>query len=142
MEKKRSAGVRIFATSLLYFPIMDIIRFMIMYPVFYKNMRGTTILRSLYPQPFIGLLLFIIPVVIAIGILRLKKWAYWFLIIFTSFSIIRLLYSLPRLFQEFKYISTSGVMKYLLIGDFIIMLCYFIALFYFFTRSKVKEQFG
>jgi hypothetical protein len=93
---------------------------------------------SLYAHPLVAILQFFLPLVIVIGLFMLKKWGYYFLMIFSSVYAIRLACSLM---DRMIYVSRLGTYKYLLIGTIALKLLYFLALIFYFTRPKVRQLF-
>jgi len=142
MEKKRSIGVTIFGISLLYFPLMQVIKF-IKVCQYSSKLQGILVKPSFskiaYKSPLMTLLFFVIVSVLVFGILSFKKWAYYMLIVIASLAVIQNVYDL---FIKLNYIRNGVRVKPTLLIEAAILLIYFATMIYYFTRSKVKEQFN
>jgi hypothetical protein len=133
-EKVWSFGIKVFGLTLLYFPIRGVERFPrhLSYPL-------SMTLSELYPNPPIHFLFVVISIIAITGIFMKRKWAYPFLIVFALFHVFWAIWGLAQ--AAVSYISTLDTHVFLNIKVPAIKLYYFIALIYFFTRPKVREQF-
>ena len=130
MDKRTSVVVRLFIISLSYFPIGTIAQSIYLY---HKNFWLIVTYQPRYAL-FIILYLFLFVatfIVLIIGLLKFKKWAYNLSIIIMYFTTIGGIYTLAR---ESNLASLTYITA-------IIVLCYFITLIYFFTRPNIKGQF-
>jgi len=139
--KKTKLLVILTAISLLYFPAKVFYRFYrVSYILYFQKKLAELfeIFRSLYLYEIVWYLAFIAPLVIAMGLVMFKKWAYQLLMLFSFFYIIRIMYSLVL---RLTHVSLLGQEKFLLIGSLVFKFCYFLVIIWYFTRPKVKELF-
>lgn len=142
IEKNRSKGVTLFGISLLYFPIMAIVKFAKVYQYGLQNPQNKTLLfKYAYPSPVFAVLLFVGFIILAIGILKLKKIAYYILLGVASLGIFSILYKNATRFSYLFSSESHSTHVWPVFIEIIVSLLYFIAIVYFFTLPKVKEQF-
>lgn len=133
-EKAWSLGIKVFGLTLLYFPIRGVERF-----PRHLSLPLSVTLSELYPNPPIHFLFVVIAVVAIIGIFMKRKWAYYFLAIFTLFHLLWAISVLAK--ASISYISTWDPHSLWDLKVPIIKFYYFASLVYFFSRTQVREQF-
>lgn len=139
--KKRPLFITIISLSLLYFPLKCIWRFIYAYFKTYWHhsyLLLTKIYYALYVHPLVAVTLLLIPLIIILGLMRLKKWAYFLLLFFSIGYFVRLIYSLIERLLE---ISSLGPQKFLFIGSIVFKLAYFLAITIYLSRPKVRDLF-
>ena len=139
MRNKRSTGITLFAISLLYFPIIQLIVFT-QYCIFALKIGSpaSTLFNSLSGRPFGEIMFFAIFIIISIGLLRLRIWSYYFVL---AIAYLFISLKLDNLLSMVRYVYSGGEFWFLGIAEPAIYLLYFITLIIFFNRSEVKKQF-
>ena len=141
MEKKRSIGVTLFGFSLLYFPIMEIFKFVYLCLSSYRlrEILRPSPLRFFYPSPLVQLLLFTIFLTLSIGIIKLKRQVYYPLIVVAFFAIVAEVYSLIKIFTN---IPAGGSFDPISIAEPILISIYFVSLLVFSILIKSEREFS
>ena len=137
--KKRSIGVTVFGLSLLLFPVMAVVKLITVCQMSLRlSNTATEYYKTGYPHPLSALFVFVASIVLVICILKLMKWAYYVLLVTSVLVIIKDVYGLISMFRS---VLSGGAVVGVWFIEPVVILFYFTAIIYFFTRSKVKEQF-
>ena len=120
MEKKLTRPFFVIFTGItfLILPLLNLLQAYLIHNVKFPFFRLTTILY--YFPPYVSLILLVIAPIIGIGILKVKKWAYYGFFIYCSFLIINNIFQIiksPRIFEisSFVYstLTTLGIAYFL-----------------------------